>query len=208
MEPLFLTGKRTLLYPHTARRIQLLDNSIFEKIQKWRMFPALSELETEDFYGKKISYRGIKYSGSPEMVFWGYFQPFFNHEIPKVLSEVEQECINKNLIPEEFLMEAADLLKVMVSRLWKEIAVTHQVLKGDGFPKSEDLRDMSDTISAAKEKIDVEVAALLLRGTPAQQETHSSPDDMLEIKPNFMGVGINFNAVARWAKRKWKAYKL
>lgn len=92
----------------------------------------------------------------------------------------------------------------MVSRLWKEIAVTHQILKGNGYPKDEDLRDMSDTISAAKEKIDSEVAVLLLRGTPAYREVRSSPDDMLEVKPNFMGIGINFNAVARWAKRKWK----
>ncbi|MGN7938000.1 hypothetical protein ACTJJ2_25930 [Pseudomonas sp. 22447] len=204
MEPLFLTGNRTSLYPQTARKIELLDNAIFERIQKWRMFPALWELETEDFYGKKISYRGIKYSGSPEMVFWGYFQPFFNHEIPKILSEIEKECANKNLPPEEFLTEAADLLKIMVSRLWKEIAITHQVLKGDGLPKDEDLRDMSDMISAAKEKIDSEVAALLLRGTPAHQEKHSAPDDILEIKPNFMGVGINFNALARWARRKWR----
>lgn len=92
----------------------------------------------------------------------------------------------------------------MVSRLWKEIAVTHQVLKGEGFPKSEDLRDMSNTISAAKEKIDSEVAALLFKNAPAFQENHSVPDNILEIKPNFMGVGINFNAVARWVRRKWK----
>ncbi|MGE8297401.1 MAG: hypothetical protein ACN6PH_17855 [Pseudomonas sp.] len=204
MEPLFLTGKRTLLYPQTARRVELLDNAIFEKIQKWRMFPARWELETEDFHGKKISYRGIKYTGSPEMVFWCYFQPFFDHEIPKVLAEIEKECSNKNLPPEEFLKEAADLLKVMVSRLWKEIAKTHQILKGNGFPKVEDLRDMSGTISAAKEKIDAEVAALLLRGTPALHENNPSPEDILEIKPNVMGIGINFNAFVRWAIRKWK----
>lgn len=168
------------------------------------MFSESWKLETEDFYGKKISYRGIKYTGSPEMVFWVYFQPFFNHEIPKVLAEIEQDCTNKSLPPEGYLKEAADLLKVMVSRLWKEIAITHQVLKGGGYPKNEDLRDMSDTIRAAKEKIDDEVTALLLRGTPIPSGNQSSPDDMLEIKPNIMGIGINFNAVARWAKRKWK----
>ncbi|MBH3409877.1 hypothetical protein [Pseudomonas putida] len=83
MEPLFLTGQRTPLYPQIARKIALLDKDIMERIQKWRMFSALWELEIEDFYGKKISYRGIKYAGSPERVFWGYFQPFFEHEIPR-----------------------------------------------------------------------------------------------------------------------------
>lgn len=204
MQPLFLTGNRTPLYPQTLRKVELLDHDIFEKIQKWRMFSALWELEVEDFYGQRICYRGIKYSGSPERVFWCYFQPFFNNKIPEVLSEVEGVCTNKGLPPEEYLTEAADLLKVMVSRLWNEIAITHQVLKGDGFPKAEDFPDMSGTISAAKEKIDSEVAALLLRGTPVHQEIQSSPDDILEVKPNFMGVGINFNAAIRWAKRKWK----
>lgn len=202
MEPLNLPGNRTPLFPQTKRKIELLDNAISERIQKWRMFPAQWQLETEDFYGKKISYRGIKYDGSPEMIFWGYFQPFFNHEIPKVLADIEHDCTNKGLAPEIYLKEAADLLKVMVSRLWKEIAITHQVLKGDGFPKNEDLRDMSETISAAKEQIDLEVAALLLRCTPKSYISDSSPEDMLEIKPNIMGIGINFNAVARWVKRK------
>lgn len=204
MVPLFLTGNRTPLYPQTARKIELLDNSIFEKIQKWRMFSALWELDVEDFYGQKISYRGIRYSGSPERVFWCYFQPFFNHEIPEVLSEVESVCANKGLPPEEYLTEAADLLKVMVNRLWAEIAITHQVLKGNGSPRAEDLPDVSGIISAAKEKIDSQVAALIFRGVPAHQEIQSSPDDILEVKPNFMGIGINFNAAARWVKRKWK----
>ncbi len=204
MQPLFLTGNRTALYPQTARKVELLDKSIFDKIQKWRMFPALWELEVEDFYGQKISYKGIKYSGSPERVFWCYFQPFFDHEIPKVLSEVESVCANKGIPSEEYLTEAADLLKVMVSRLWNEIAITHQMLKGNGFPKDEDLPDMSGAISAARDKIDSEVAALLLRGIPMNQEVESAPDDILEIKPNFMGLGVNFNAFFRWARRKWK----
>lgn len=204
VEPLFLTGNRTPLYPQTQRRIELLDNMILEKIQKWRMFPAMWELETEDFYGRKISYKGIRYSGSPEIVFWSYFPPFFHHEIPKVLIEIEQICTNKNLPSELYLQEAADLLKVMVSRLWKEIAKTHQVLKGNDQPKDEDLRDMSETISAAQEQIDAELASVLLKGTPALPKEHSSPDDILEIKPNIMGIGINVNAALRWLKQKWK----
>ncbi|XKU42498.1 hypothetical protein BG51_06790 [Pseudomonas [fluorescens] ATCC 17400] len=202
MEPLFLTGTRTPLYPHTKRIVELLDNSIIEKIQKWRMFSALWELEIDDFHGRKISYKGIRFTGSPEMVFWCYFQPFFEHEIPKVLTEIEKICLSKNLLPADYVTEAADLLKVMVSRLWKEIALTHQMLKGNGEPKAEDLRDMSGAIQASQAKIDDEAATILFRGSPHGQPTII--DDMIEVKPNFMGIGVNLNAVARWIKSKLK----
>lgn len=200
MEPLFLTGIRTPLYPYTKRAIELLDNSIFERIQKWRMFSARWELEIEDFHGKKISYKGIKFIGAPERVFWYYFPPFFDHEIPKVLSDVERMCLSKNLDPTNYVTEAADLLKVMVSRLWKEIALTYQLLKGDGQPKIEDLPDLTETIRSFQAKIDDEIATVLHRGPPQTQE--SMIDDMIEVKPNFMGIGVNFNAVARWIRSK------
>lgn len=205
MELLYLTGKRTVLYPQTKRRIELLDKDIIDRIQKWRMFSAIWELEIHDYHGEKISYKGIKYAGSPEMVFWHYFQPFFTHEIPKVLSDIERICIDKNLPPKEYVEEAANLLKVMVSRLWKEIARAHQLLKGGGFPKSEDLRDMSGTIKASQASIDEELKAVLYREAPTinQNNEHVS-EDIIDLKPNFMGLGVNINAAFRWVKRKCK----
>jgi hypothetical protein len=76
MELLFLTDNLTTLYPQTLRRVELLDKAIFDRIQKWIMFSAIWELDIEDFFGKKISYKGIKYEGSPESVYWYYFKLF------------------------------------------------------------------------------------------------------------------------------------
>jgi hypothetical protein len=97
MELLFLTDNLTTLYPQTLRRVELLDKAIFDRIQKWIMFSAIWELDIEDFFGKKISYKGIKYEGSPESVYWYYFQPFFDQQMPKILSEVEDSCVKKGL---------------------------------------------------------------------------------------------------------------
>lgn len=200
---LFITGQRTVLYPQTQRRIESLYSDIFDRIQKWRMFSAKWELEIEDYHFKKISYKGIKYHGSPEQVFWHYFPPFFKHEIPKVLSDVEAKCIEKNLPPQEYVEEAAELLKVMVSRLWKEIAITHQILKGEGFPKLEDLRDVSGTIAKYKKSINEEVKVVLLM-EPQKLIESKLAEDIIDIKPNFMGVGVNLNAIYRWIKNKSK----
>ena len=204
MELLFLTGNRTTLYPQTKRRVELLDKDIFDRIEKWRMFSAIWELEIDDYFGKKISYKGITYSGSPESVFWCYFQPFFDHEMPRILSEVEDSCVKKGLEPEGFVQEAGDLLKVMVSRLWKEISKTDQLLKGQGFPKQDELKDIGGTIKLYQSKIDDELKAVLHRVDQKAPASDQSQEDMIDVKPNFMGVGLNVNAIFRWAKHKYK----
>lgn len=197
---LFLNGELTTLYPQTKRKVELLDKDIFGRIQEWAMFSAMNELEIEDYFKKKISYKGIRYKGAPERAYWHYFQPFFEHEIPRVLSEVEDSCRNKGLNPEEYVNEAAKLLKIMVSRLWNEIAKTDQRLKGCGFPKSKDLKEVSGTIESYHKKIDAEVRAILHRGTTVVSDKVSPREDIIDVKPNFMGIGLNLNAAFRWIK--------
>lgn len=201
MELLILTGRKfTALYPQTQRKVEILDIYICDRIQKWAMFSAINELEIEDFFNKKIWYKGIKYKGSPEQVYWQYFQPFFDHEMPRVLSEVENDCLKKNLKPDEYVQEAAELLKVMVSRLWNEIAKTDQKLKGAGFPKKEDLKDVSGIIKFYRKKIDDELKAVLYRVDVLVEENEQNKEDIIEVKPNFMGIGLNLNAAFRWFK--------
>lgn len=204
MELLILPGPRTDLFPVTNRKVSLLDKDILDRIQKWAMFSANGELEIEDYYGKKISYRGIKYKGTPERVFWHYFPPFFVHEIPRVLKEIYTECRNRNLEPKEYVEEAAKFLKVMVSRLWREIAETDQRLKGNGFSKENDLKDVSKAIEKSNQSIDKEVKAILLSGNKAEPETIQTVDDIIDLKPNFFGLGVNINALWRWLHRKFK----
>jgi hypothetical protein len=203
LDLLFLPGKRTDLYPATYRKVSLLDHDIFDRVQKWRMFSAKWELDIEDYFGKRILYAGIIYKGTPELVFWHYFPPFFQFEIPRLLNDVYSDCNNRKLEPDVYVKEAAELLKVMVRRLWKEIARTHQLLKGNGFPKEKDLTDVSGTIDSTNQNIDREVRAILLHGPSQETASKEVPEDIIDIKPNFMGLGINLNAAWRWIKAKF-----
>jgi len=36
--------------------------------------------------------------------------------------------------------------------------------------------------------------------TPIEKDTHR--EDIVDLKPNFMGLGINLNALFRWFHRK------
>ncbi|KPL94628.1 hypothetical protein [Vibrio splendidus] len=201
MELLILTGKKfTALYPQTKRKVELLDKDIFDRIQKWKMFSAVGALELNDYFGNKISYKGIKYKGSPESVYWLYFQPFFDHEIPKLLSEVEETCHKKGLEPDIYVEEASDFLKVMIRRLWHEIAKTDQGLKGNGFPKDADLKDISGTIEFYNKKLDAELEAILFCENTTNLQIEPAKEDLVDLKPNFFGLGVNLNAVYRRLK--------
>ena len=86
-----------------------------------------------------------------------------------MLSQISDICKEKHLEPKKYVEEGAELLKVMCSRLWKEIAKTHQLLKADGFPKSKDLKDMSKIISSCQQNINEEVKSILLNGKSTSQ---------------------------------------
>ncbi len=92
----------------------------------------------------------------------------------------------------------------MVSRLWREIAETDQLLKGNGFPKEKDLKDVSKAVEKSIQNIDKEVKAILLTGSKAEPETIQPIDDIIDLKPNFFGLGVNINALWRRLYKKFK----
>lgn len=166
------------------------------------MFCAEWKLKIKDFYGKDISYSGIKFEGSPRRVYWSYFGPFFTHGITRVLEEVTQGCINRGLEPKEYVLEASELLKIMVSRLYEEISRTDQVLRGNGFPERVEKRDVSTNIKAMLLYIEKEIDVVLLRKKSTPSSNRNDKEDVLEVKPNIAGIGLNLNALYRWTKRK------
>ena len=202
MRILDLTGNRTALYPWTKRQVQSLDKDILDRITKWRMFCAKWTLKIKDFHGKEISYSGVKFEGSPRHVYWGYFGPFFTNGIAKVLEDVTQECISRGLKPKEYVLETAELLKIMVSRLYEQISRTDQVLRGNGYPERVEKRDVSTNIKAMHSYIEKEIDVVLLRKYSTHSSNRNDKEDVLEVKPNIAGIGLNLNALYRWAKRK------
>ncbi len=43
---------------------------------------------------------------------------------------------------------------------------------------------------------------LLGRQWLSENQSFNSPEDIVELKPNFMGLGVNLNALYRWLKSK------
>lgn len=195
------SAERTKLYPITSRKVQELDRVTSEKIMKWRMSPAKRKLHVENYYGKPIRYEGCGFEGTPRTVFWGGFiEPFLENGIVNVLSEMRQECLVRNLEPQDYLNEAKAILRLWVEKTYRDMARTDQVLRGKGYPNSVQPVDVSSKISLMHDHIDSHITALTHYGDKSSETRGAA--DIVEIKPNFYGIGFNFNELWRRIRAK------
>ena len=186
----------TPLYVLSKRIVDNWDHDISERLMKWRMFSAQWKLETENFYGKSISYNGIKFEGSPRLVFWeGYIEPFLEDRIIKSLNELENICRNKNINVEDYIHEMESLLKWLVNKTYNNMADIDQILRGGGFPKSVNRVIVSGRIEMMNEYISKAIAALLHK--KPNPKVFNVDNEIVELKPNFFGFGINLRALWR-----------
>lgn len=189
----------TTLYPITDRIVAEVDRVITDRITTWRMFSAKWSLHTEDFYGKPIHYAGVRYEGSPRLVFLGRFiEPFLENGIVQTIEKVHREANQRGLDPCPHVSEAISLLHLLIRKTYTNMAHTDRVLRGNGFPNSVESLDVTDKITHMGAYLKEFSAAFLTQG-PKQQT--SGCDDIVEFKPNFYGIGINLNALWRRIRR-------
>lgn len=197
-----LTGIRTPLYPLTRAKMLELERTISTLLGAWRMFPVQNQLEITNFYGKPISYRGIRYEGSPEDVFWaGLFEPFIIDAATALFQWVIAHCRSQNLDLAEYQVEARDLLKVFVEKTYRAMAETDRVLRGKGFPDSVPLKPVEHKIKGMQTHIDDLLHAMTHVGKGAPNDRPRSPK-ILKLEPSFYGIGINLPALWDWIRRK------
>lgn len=197
-----LTGTRTPLYPLTRAKMIELERAISTRLEAWRMFPAQNQLEITNFYGKPISYRGIRYEGSPEEVFWaGFFEPFMTDAAKTIFQWVIDHCSSQNLDPAEYLAEARDLLRVFVVKTYQAMAETDRVLRGRGFPESVALKQVDHKIKGMDSHIDDLLLAMTHTGKGMLKDQPKS-SGILKLEPNIYGIGLNLPALWHWMRRK------
>ena len=156
-------------------------------------------VEIPKYDGTLISYQSIRFEGSPELVFWrDFIDGYLKNEPLEVLQQVGELAQNSNQDICECLYEAEKLLGVMGHRIFEKMADTDQKLKGNGIKKG-DRKDVSGRISGFKTYISEHRKIIELEFSPKSAGLPESPDDLIDFKPNFFGVGVNLNAA-------WKKY--
>jgi hypothetical protein len=189
----------TTLYPLTTEKLRTEALPLKDRIMAWRFFNAHG-IDTTTQDGKRVAISGVKFGGSTQLVFWsGFFEPFMTSAATQTLQWVADQCRERNLPPGEYLDEARFLIHDLVRTAYRDIARTDQLLRGNGFPDSVSCRDVSQQTEQMIQHVDGLAAAIGHRSPAPEQK--AAPDDIVELKPNFMGLGVNLNALYRWFRR-------
>jgi hypothetical protein len=158
-------------------------------------------LATTNFHGKAVSYRGVAFENSPQRVFWSdFFEPFILAAARASFQWVVEACRERHLAPRDHLVEARDLLHLLVENTYESMASIDQVLRGGGYPASVSPVTIAPKVSAMRQQIDRLLVAFSHEG-PTAPPGADRRDEIVEIKPNIFGLGLNVRALWRWLRR-------
>ena len=188
---------RTPLYPLIQQRVAEAARPLVERLQAWRMM-NVHGLNTTNFNGKLVHYQGVTFEGTPRLVFWGdFFEPFMYDASRQSLEWVIETCRDRHLDPGAYLSEATNLLNVLITKAYADMARTDQLLRGHGFPNSVSPRQVTHQVEAMKKRVADLVVALTYRG-----DAEHSAAEVLQLKPGAWGISIDLKALwRRWFKR-------
>ena len=189
----------SVIYPKTFKLVSDLDEKYIKLITKWVFLHSGTLVEIPKYDGTFIRYQGIRFDGSPELVFWSDFiGPYLKNEPLELLNQVAKLAKETNQDITYCLDEAEKLLGVMVHRVYEKMADTDQTLKGDGIKKGE-RKDVSGKISGTKYYLEKHRKIIELEYLCKPEQKSNNTQDIVDLKPNFFGLGINLNAI-------WKKY--
>ncbi|RYX79926.1 hypothetical protein EON83_30725 [bacterium] len=192
----------TALHPLTAQKLHEEARPLKERIAAWQFFNVYG-VKTTTIDGKQVAISGVKFEGSPKHVFWsGFFEPFMVAAANNTFQWLGEQCIARNLNPSTYFEEARQLMHALVSKSFQEIAQTDQILRGEGFPSLIQLVDVSAKIASMNQHID-SLAIAFQHRQPTPLQLTSATEDIIELKPNIGGIGLNLNALFRWARARF-----
>ena len=122
---------------------------IDEKITPWAFFNTGKMPQITDHHGKTIRYSGVKFEGSPKLVFWDSFiDPFLQSIIVEKI-DWAIELANSTNIPVHTVLEVIESrLKMQIQKTYTRMSKIDQRIRGEGFPEGVQRRDVSDKVNS------------------------------------------------------------
>lgn len=119
-----------------------------EQIIPWTQLIA-NGVKCKNFYGKDISYTGVSFEGSPQMVFWGgYIDPFLRSVIDQTFDYAVSLCREREEPLRPALAAVEQNLRKLVRETYQQMSEVDRVLRGRGYPEKLSLRPVDSEISA------------------------------------------------------------
>jgi len=129
-----------------------------DQITPWCFMMSGPPFRVKTFYGKTISYQGVEFEGSPQLVFWkGYIEPFIEDITIRIIDYVVDLCHEKSLSVKSHLNRTEDILKALSVKTYNRMAEIDQRLRGKGYPQLVKKRDVTGNIAAMNGYISVAI---------------------------------------------------
>ena len=218
-----IPNKETDLYPITSQRVEELNRVIADKLKPWKeIYMRKKEgLHVTDYYGRKISYTGVSLSGSPMLVLWDDFiEPFLKNGAVGILKDTCQMCAEKNLPPQEYMIEAGKLLKLLNRKTYESMGNLCSKSRNSGFSNDVTSVNIDERISDMISYVDIYAKATLKEGkvlvhfpTPSgarwtDVEMYLMDEDHFKIKVRKVQKVITYSEMGFKKDRSIKKTKL
>jgi hypothetical protein len=167
-----MTG-RTSIYPIVEKflndKYARLENA---QITPWAFFHGIG-LKVNDFHGKRISYSGIRFCGSPVLVFWnGYIEPFLEDIAFRAIDLSMEAAASRNIPLRQPLLEVQGQLYGLCRRTFDRMANIDQGLRKTGVLHNVPIRGTEKELARMRQFIDQRIdAELRAISTPAAPGT-------------------------------------
>lgn len=194
----------TTVFVMTKKMVAEFDEKMSGLLFRWHRLGYGGEMEIERPNGKKISYAGVGFDGSPREVYWGtWSEDFFQDEVPKILSNVADFAIRAEEDVSKSIDEAVNSLIRLIEKFYREMVRVDQRLMGDGVRVGV-RRDATVKIESIKEYTRA-VAELMKRMSATQCQQRLDANDSKELfglRPSLWGFSIDLKELFRRIKKK------
>jgi hypothetical protein len=122
---------------------------IDEKVTPWAFFNTGKMPQIIDQHGKTIKYSGVKFEGSPKLVFWDSFiDPFLRSIIVEKIDWAIELSKSTNIPAHTVLEIIESRLKMQIQKTYTRMSEIDQRIRGEGFPERVQRRDVSDKVNS------------------------------------------------------------
>ena len=154
-----------------------------------------------DFYGKPIAYSGIRFSGSPALVFWnGYIEPFLEDISFRAIDVSMKVAADRKIPLRQPLLEVQGQLYSLCRRAFDRMANIDQRLRKAGVLDEVPLRRTEKELARMLQFIDKRIDAEL-RAIPAAASRFARLNEWYTARPLIArAIGPAVAAVRHVAK--------
>lgn len=90
-------------------------------LEKWKMFYVRWHLEVPMYNGKQVHYEGVTFEGSPQIVFWEFFDPYIKASCKNVMKTVFDYSKERNISLRKAKKETVKELEIFAYAFYSQM---------------------------------------------------------------------------------------